>query len=75
MYHFLLLFFSHTQFASRDELFIPAGADNAFLIDDLLVGTVRPVLRFHVETRDCYRLRRGFRASAGLCEGRFGSAE
>ncbi|CBK25027.2 LOW QUALITY PROTEIN: uncharacterized protein [Blastocystis hominis] len=29
----------HAQFASRDELFIPAGADNAFLIDDLLVGT------------------------------------
>ena len=27
------------NFASRDELFIPAGADNAFLIDDLLVGT------------------------------------
>lgn len=39
-----LLFPSHyatpaPDFASRDELFIPAGADNAFLIDDLLVGT------------------------------------
>ena len=50
----------HAQFASRDELFIPAGADNAFLIDDLLVGTVRLLLRFHVETRGRHRLHRGF---------------
>ena len=53
------------QLIARDELFIPVGADNVFLIDALLVGTVEKPDFSHIETRFCNRLQLCHRTSSG----------